>query len=149
MSKPAPRMMRTVPNRSTESTDEEDTSTCPFHEGMRHGLLACPKFQSMNSQEKFDHLFGSGRCFRCTGRHLARDCSNEGKCDKCSRPHNTLLHEISDYRPPSRVSNQLAPPPERERRNYAGDSVGRGISGDTNSEPVSDTTPNRSRETVA
>lgn len=67
---------------------------CPLHENGQHTLATCKVFNGMSLDEKRQIVQKNGLCYKClVGKHLAKDCRENVKCEKCnSRKHSTPFH---------------------------------------------------------
>ena len=82
--------------RKTDLNEPEVTFVCPLHGGAsKHHLRDCRAFHSKSMVEKKDIIMKSGVCFKCcAGKHLAKDCVTNVKCDVCgSATHCTPFHQ--------------------------------------------------------
>ena len=72
-----------------------------------HLLFRCPKFLSMSVSQRYEVLKTNNSCFNCLAEnHMTKDCSNPGRCKKCKKQHNTLLHpENQSYSVQAEVIN--------------------------------------------
>ena len=72
------------------------TRACDYCNRMGHGITSCYEFERLSCDKKREQVKTRGLCFRCLGKHLARDCSAKGCCRQCGRnTHHSLLH-LSD-----------------------------------------------------
>ena len=69
--------------------------TCRYCSGKSfHVINHCAAFLAADITFRMNMLKSGGHCYKCFTRgHLAVDCDFEDlKCDKCGKPHQTLLH---------------------------------------------------------
>ena len=60
-----------------------------------HVVEKCVRFRTVEPRVKRALVRSNNRCWKCLGSgHLARDCPCDPKCDECSGPHHTSLHDI-------------------------------------------------------
>lgn len=71
---------------------ENNNYECPVHQSNKHSLSDCQKFKFLCFEDKRQILIENRRCFKCTGKHMIRNCKNEIKCEKCNGNHSVLLH---------------------------------------------------------
>lgn len=61
-----------------------------------HQIYQCKTFKELSVTDHLNKVKFLKLCLNCLrGKHFARDCSSSG-CKKCSKKHNTLLHEDRD-----------------------------------------------------
>lgn len=61
-----------------------------------HNVPNCPKFNKMNTHERWGAAKGLGLCYRCLGStHRGNECKRTQKCgiDNCQDTHHPLLHD--------------------------------------------------------
>lgn len=59
-----------------------------------HLLFQCEKFAKLSVENKRSFVADKNVCFNCLKEgHRAKDCRSKGRCQKCHKRHNTLLHE--------------------------------------------------------
>ena len=69
-----------------------DTS-CLVCRTSKHPLYAFGKFRSLSSEQWIDIVRKNQLCFNCSQiGHFKPQCTSDQKCQKCRRPHHTLLH---------------------------------------------------------
>jgi hypothetical protein len=80
--------------KSAETPSGSTDSTCTFCNGKNHSLAVCRKLQSKPNKDKIDFLKSKKLCFGCLkqGSHMSKDCTKRLTCQKCNRPHPTVLH---------------------------------------------------------
>ena len=79
----------------SERKNEDNSSTCPFHDNARHELKECRIFLNKPFSERFQFLKSNGYCFKCCSskKHIKDTCKEKIKCNVCSRTdHSTALH---------------------------------------------------------
>ena len=67
--------------------------------GGAHNLESCPKFESLDSEERVTLARKGGLCFCCLKRgHRVRRCPDRNECrvDGCARIHHPLLHRSQE-----------------------------------------------------
>lgn len=63
-----------------------------------HQIYQCKNFKELSVAERLSKVRNLKLCLNCfKGKHFAKDCS-AGGCKKCTRKHNTLLHEERDLK---------------------------------------------------
>ena len=69
-------------------------SICPLHKiRSNHTLANCREFQKLNVGNRLDIIKENKLCFRCFGKHPAKDCNSTESCRECkSERHHYLLH---------------------------------------------------------
>lgn len=67
-------------------------SKCPLC-SESHPLFKCSKFHDLSVEDRHKAVKNASLCFNCLRKHAykAKEC-RFGKCKKCSKQHNTLLH---------------------------------------------------------
>ena len=83
----------------SEASTTKTTSTthggisCPVCKVNKHPLYSCPSFKALPIDRRVVMARESDVCFNClnTG-HLQAQCLSIQRCQKCQRPHHTLLH---------------------------------------------------------
>ena len=78
---------------------------CPICKEGKHRLDRCSRYLEMAVDDRWTSVKRVGACFRCLGRHFARDCRS-GNCRQCQGSHHTSLH-----RPQSTAPVTTPPPP--------------------------------------
>lgn len=73
--------------------------SCEIHNSASHTLRECKGFEKMNNEEKQEVMKKNGRCFRCLGKHLRSQCKETVECEKCNKPHLTVLHREFKNKP--------------------------------------------------
>ncbi|CAD5233343.1 unnamed protein product [Bursaphelenchus xylophilus] len=69
---------------------EEIPKKCLFCSSRQHHSWECFRYET--PYQKFSRVQILGLCFRCFRPHLARDCPNHTKCQRCpTRAHHILL----------------------------------------------------------
>ena len=88
------------------------TQTCIACKVEKHPLYVCPKFKSINHEEKLSLLKEHKICMNCLTRsHFIKQCKSLHRCRKCQSPHHTLLHleNTKGNEPTSETSNAAIP----------------------------------------
>ncbi|XP_070550174.1 uncharacterized protein [Ptychodera flava] len=76
---------------ATKSSNEE--KQCLFHEAKGHDLKDCKAFAKQPVADRIELCKKKGLCFKCTEKHLAKDCTSTIECVICkSKKHITCLH---------------------------------------------------------
>ena len=58
-----------------------------------HYLRKCPDFLKMPVDKRLRFLLESKKCVNCfSARHLVKECTHKMRCDKCGKPHHSLVH---------------------------------------------------------
>ena len=69
-----------------------DTS-CVVCRTSKHPLYACRKFRSLSAEQRMDVVRKNQLCFNSLqSGHFKPQCTSDQKCQKCRKPHHTLLH---------------------------------------------------------
>jgi len=79
-------------NTAQLATIKVQVRSCAFCSKDGHDMIKCLKFRGQ-SIEKRKEFVQNNMCFRCFGKHNAINCRKEIKCNRCSKGHNSLLHE--------------------------------------------------------
>ena len=82
-------------NFISRKTVANDIIMCPLHgESSKHSLKDCNIFLKSDIEDKRQIIKKYGICFKCcAGKHLAKDCTETIKCQKCgSVRHCTIFH---------------------------------------------------------
>ncbi|XP_070581473.1 uncharacterized protein [Ptychodera flava] len=75
---------------ATKSSNEE--KQCLFHEATGHDLKDCKAFAKQPVADRIELCKKKGLCFKCTEKHLAKDCTSTIECAICkSKKHITCL----------------------------------------------------------
>ncbi len=91
---------RSINSLATNATEPASSNTCilckpdkhPLYSD-KHPLYSCPRFRTMNHDQRISSIKGNGNCINCLSKgHFAAQCKSLHRCRKCSRPHHTLLH---------------------------------------------------------
>lgn len=79
-----------------DANNKEVKRVCKSCEG-NHELSLCPKFKTMDVQERWRFVVNFKLCRICFGNHLSFRCKKRRSCgiNSCERKHNPLLHEES------------------------------------------------------
>jgi len=56
-------------------------------------MIKCLKFKAQSIEKRKEFVQKNSMCLRCFGKHNAIDCRKEITCNRCSKGHNSLLHE--------------------------------------------------------
>lgn len=60
-----------------------------------HALKVCPRFLDMTPRQRNIVVLKEMYCVNCLARsHRFRDCRSANMCQRCQRPHHTLLHSM-------------------------------------------------------
>ncbi|XP_050315537.1 uncharacterized protein LOC126750079 [Anthonomus grandis grandis] len=71
-------------------------ASCYFCHKNNHSIYKCSEFLSKNSHERYKIAKTNKWCTNCLGlKHNSFNCSSRRRCEKCSKPHHTLLHHDS------------------------------------------------------
>ncbi|XP_071950844.1 uncharacterized protein [Antedon mediterranea] len=83
-------------------------SMCPIH-NTSHSLVECRQFRGKTLEEKSELIKEHRLCFRCLKpNHRSRNCKSQVKCEKCEKPHLTIMHrELKPNQPPSAPQKNL------------------------------------------
>ena len=84
------------PPKSSSTTPDSKTSSpsiiCPAC-SKPHTLSDCDEFKSKDVKERLEFVQSVGLCFRCLNKgHYSKSCRKRLTCQKCKRPHPTILH---------------------------------------------------------
>jgi hypothetical protein len=90
------RQLTQVPNLSVTKS-VPPSSECPICSNIEHELLNCPKFKTLETNEKLEIATSSRSCFHCLRRgHRFRQCRNDkGRLcgvNNCQKYEHPLLH---------------------------------------------------------
>ena len=79
---------------NTTSSEETDDETCPLNCKTKHHLAACPKFQNLTVNQKWEIIKQHWRCRKCLRAHHTNNCKKPdgSTCDKCRKNHHRSLH---------------------------------------------------------
>ncbi|XP_064076363.1 uncharacterized protein LOC135194642 [Vanessa tameamea] len=69
---------------------------CPQYKG-RHGIFNCKEFLEMSTDNKLKTVYGLRLCVNCLHDHKGSKCISTRTCNKCTKQHNTLLHNAFSY----------------------------------------------------
>ena len=80
-------------NNAANSEDSDD-ETCPLGCKTKHHLAACPKFQILTVNQRWEVVKQHWRCRKCLRAHHTNDCKKPdgSTCDKCRKNHHRCLH---------------------------------------------------------
>ncbi|XP_070577689.1 uncharacterized protein [Ptychodera flava] len=97
---------------ATKSSNEE--KQCLFHEATGHDLKDCKAFAKQPVADRIELCKKKGLCFKCTEKHLAKDCTSTIECAICkSKKHITCLHATPGDR--SKQKTTEAKPEDKEK----------------------------------
>jgi hypothetical protein len=83
-----------INNDKKFGVDNKNERFCSFHERKGHKLGECKAFSKKTLEERTDWIKKAGLCFRCLGKHRAKQCKENVSCGKCkSEQHPTILHK--------------------------------------------------------
>lgn len=68
------------------------TVRCPLCKG-KHGIFNCKDFLEMSSEMKLKTVNNLRICINCLYDHKGNKCISTKSCSKCTKQHNTLLHD--------------------------------------------------------
>ncbi|XP_075150571.1 uncharacterized protein LOC142224671 [Haematobia irritans] len=70
-----------------------------------HQLYRCQEFALLSTKHCLNLALGQKLCVNCfSSRHSTKQCKNLGRCKKCGRKHNTLVHLEQSPTQPSKSS---------------------------------------------
>ena len=83
------------PKSSSPASDSKTSSSsiiCPVC-SKPHTLSSCDEFKKKAIKERLDFIQSAGLCFGCLSKgHYSKNCRKRLTCQKCKRPHPTILH---------------------------------------------------------
>ena len=78
--------------RST-SANVKSEKPCMFCDLSNHKTVACRKLASKTADEKKAFVQEKKLCFACLKpSHKSSECTNKATCEKCNKPHPTIMH---------------------------------------------------------
>ena len=94
---------KTTRSSDNRSGDFEVEEPCPLNCQFKHVLPACPAYQSLTVNQRWDIVKQKERCRKCLKAHHTRDCKKgDGTtCDKCKKNHHRSLHNTKPLNPES------------------------------------------------
>ncbi|XP_031333915.1 uncharacterized protein LOC116163923 [Photinus pyralis] len=93
-----------------------NTVACSFCHKNGHNIYKCSDFLNKNSHDRYKIVKTNKWCTNCLGlKHNSFNCSSRRRCEKCSRPHHTLLHhDYPESTQPHLNETQELPPTSEE-----------------------------------
>ena len=93
------------------SSEETDDETCPLNCKTKHHLAACPKFQNLTVNQKWEIVKQHWRCRKCLRAHHTNDCKKpDGSiCDKRRKNHHRSLHNEKSGETNTSLNPKAAP----------------------------------------
>ena len=93
------------------SSEETDDATCPLNCKTKHHLAACPKFQNLTVNQKWEIVKQHWRCRKCLRAHHTNDCKKPdgSTCDKCRKNHHRSLHNEKSGETNTSLNPKAAP----------------------------------------
>ena len=98
----------TNPSPTTRRSDNhsgnfEVQESCPSGCQSKHQLAACPTYQGLTVNQRWDIVKEKQRCCKCLNAHHTKDCkkSDGTTCDKCKKNHERSLHNTKPLNPDS------------------------------------------------
>ena len=93
------------------SSEETDDETCPLNCKTKHHLAACPKFQNLTVNQKWEIVKQHWRCRKCLRAHHTNDCKKPdgSTCDKCRKNHHRSLHNEKSGETNTSLNPKAAP----------------------------------------
>ena len=83
--------------RMTYATSTNIDNSCIVCGASKHPLYTCRKFRSLSSEQRTEVVRKNQLCYNCLQPdHFKPQCKSIKTCQKCRRPHHTLLHEQVD-----------------------------------------------------
>ena len=80
-------------NRYFTSFAAHEQDNCVVCKSEKHPLYACSKFKAMSQERIKTTIKNHELCMNCLKPgHFVRQCPSTHKCQKCQKPHHTLLH---------------------------------------------------------
>jgi len=76
------------------NSEETDDKTCALDFKPKHHLAACPKFQNLKVNQKWEIVKVHWQCRKCLKAHHTNNCKKPdgSTCDKCRKNHHRSLH---------------------------------------------------------
>ena len=114
------------------NSEESDDEPCPLSCKTKHHLAACPKFQILTVNQKWEIVKQHWRCRKCLRAHHTNDCKKPdgSTCDKCRKNHYRCLHnektgETNTSLNPKALpfQSQFQGPPPKSNSNIQGNAV--------------------------
>ena len=86
-----------APTRTSYAANIDINTSCVVCEGSKHPLYTCRKFRSLTAEQRMDVVRKNQLCYNCLqSGHFKPQCRPDQKCQKCRKPHHTLLHSLYD-----------------------------------------------------
>ena len=97
-------------NNATNS-EETDDETCPLGCKTKHHLAACPKFQNLTVNKRWEIVKQHWRCRKCLRTHHTNDCKKPdgSTCDRCQKKHHRSLHNEKAGETNTSLNPKVAP----------------------------------------
>ena len=96
-----------MPTRTTYAANIDINTSSAVCERGKHPLYPCRKFRLLRVQQQMDVVRKNQLGYNCLQLgHFKPQCRSEQKCQKCRKPHHTLLHSLYDHDSDARISHE-------------------------------------------
>ena len=93
-SSPNDKLTKISKHRQSGSSFTISKSSCQLCSSESHKINYCPRFRSMEVQNRFDCAKKFNLCLNCLSKgHMATECPSKFRCRSCSQPHHSMLHK--------------------------------------------------------
>ena len=104
-------------NPPADSKTSSPSVICPVC-SKPHTISNCDEFKKKAVKERLDFIQSVGLCFSCLGKgHYSTNCRKRLTCQKCKRPHPTILHYDSQDDKESKDSEKTNFKPDQSSSN--------------------------------
>jgi len=76
----------------SSTASAKESIMCIYHSKPGHSLINCRNFGKLPYAKKHEFAAEKKLCYKCLGKHFARECDSKSKCSKCSGNHVTAMH---------------------------------------------------------
>ena len=83
-----------------------------------HTLSSCDEFKKKTVKERLDFIQSVGLCFGCLSKgHYSKNCRRRLTCQRCGKPHPTILHNDPEDKKESKDSVETVVDPDQSSSN--------------------------------
>lgn len=102
---------------ASDPKDPSKPKICPVYSKV-HTLSRCDEFKKKTVKERLDYIQSVGLCFGCLSKgHYSKNCRKRLTCQRCGKPHPTILHFDQENEKESKDSEETNANPDQSSSN--------------------------------